>query len=193
LIISFWKSILFEYIYSLANRYSVFPIFSSHFINSFFKHCRTILSIHQRVILCFDIHVELGLIKKWQNLMIKYVHWIADTPNISCLTWKSIIALELMLRPSKSRCACRKEWNIISVIPNRSKIDYFYLISEIWCLSTQNIVNLHVSIGDIFIVKVFYSFTNLQKDYSCYISKIICSIFCWNILNNLRVSVVSKV
>lgn len=125
--------------------------------------------------------------------MIKYIHWIADTPNISCLTWKSIVAFELMLRPSKSRCACWKEWNIISVIPNRSKIDYFNLISKIRCLSTQNIVNLHISVGDIFIVKVFYSFTNLQKDYSGYISKIICSIFWWYILNNFRVSVVSKV
>jgi hypothetical protein len=110
--------------------------------------------------------------------MVEDIHRMPHSPDISRPAGITITACKLMLGPSKSRRSGREIRDIIILtISNSCKIDYLYLVSSIWGLSTKNIIHFYISVGDSLIVQILYSLANLQKYNSCDISNIRCPIF----------------
>ena len=79
------------------------------------------------------------------------------------------------------------------MIPNRCEIYNFDLISKVVGLPTEHVIHLDISVGDSIVMQVLDSLTDLQKHNTRDISNIAGSIFLGDIVDYLRVSVVSEV
>lgn len=178
----------------LVNADPLLPLFSSHFLYSLPQHHRAVLSELQSLVLSLDVHLKLILVNKGQILVEEDIHTETHTPDISGLAWVSITACELMLWPSEAWSASWEVGDVVILsISDSCKIDNFDLISNIGSLTAKNIVYLNIPIGDSLVVHVLYALTHLQEDNPADISQVSSPIFAWNVLHDLRVSIVAQI
>ncbi len=124
--------------------------------------------------------------------MIENEHAVSNSPNISSKARVPLASSKLVLWSSETWCSCWEIWNIIILfISNCSKIDYFDLVSQIRSLLTEDIIHFDIAIADGVIMEILYCFTNLKEYDPCDVCQIISSIFFRNILDYLRVTIVS--
>jgi len=82
-------------IQGLVHCYALFPVFASHFCYQVNQQRRATFIKFQLLIFCLYVHLQLILTKKWHILIIKYIHRVANWPNISCFAWVSLWTCKL--------------------------------------------------------------------------------------------------
>ena len=155
---------LLQQFQSLLDCDSFLPVLPDHLVDSLPNGRRAVRVKLKLDIFGTGISLELTLAREWQFLMNEQPHSNAHRPHIRSFAGIALLPCKLMLGPSKPRSpGCKVRHIILSLIPDRSKINNNNLISHLLSLPPQYVINLNVPISDIILMQILHTMAQLNE------------------------------